>query len=56
MEKQERIEFLKKEILKHNEAYYKNDNPDGEVIVRWRAHANLLFTNWIHHYVNQGKF
>ena len=27
MEKQERIEFLKKEILKHNEAYYKNDNP-----------------------------
>lgn len=38
------------------ENYYKNDNPDGEVIVRWRAHANLLFTNWIHHYVNQGKF
>lgn len=27
MEKQERIEFLKKEILRHNEAYYKNDNP-----------------------------
>lgn len=37
------------------ENYYKNDNPDSEVIVRWRAHANLLFTNWIHHYVNQGK-
>ena len=27
MEKQDRIEFLKKEILKHNEAYYKNDAP-----------------------------
>ncbi len=27
MEKQERIDFLKKEILKHNEAYYKNDKP-----------------------------
>jgi DNA ligase (NAD+) len=27
MEKQNRIEFLKKEILKHNEAYYKNDKP-----------------------------
>lgn len=29
----DRIEFLKKEILKHNEAYYKNDSPlisDGE--------------------------
>ncbi|MDD2839805.1 MAG: NAD-dependent DNA ligase LigA [Rickettsiales bacterium] len=27
MEKQQRIEFLKKEILKHNGAYYKNDKP-----------------------------
>ncbi|HSQ98104.1 MAG TPA: NAD-dependent DNA ligase LigA [Rickettsiales bacterium] len=27
MDKQQRIDFLKKEILKHNEAYYKNDKP-----------------------------
>ncbi len=26
-QKQERIDYLKKEILKHNEAYYKNDSP-----------------------------
>ena len=26
-EKEKRIEFLKKEIEKHNEAYYKNDSP-----------------------------
>ena len=27
MEKQQRIDFLKKEILKHNEAYYGKDKP-----------------------------
>lgn len=27
MEKQQRIDYLKKEILKHNEAYYRNDAP-----------------------------
>ena len=33
--------------------YYKNDDPDQGVIVRWRAHANLLFTNWLNYYVYQ---
>lgn len=30
--------------------YYLDDNPAMEPIVRWRAHANLLFTNWINYY------
>lgn len=31
--------------------YYKNNDPNSSPIVRWRAHANLLFTNWIQYYV-----
>lgn len=33
--------------------YYKNDNPDQEPVVRWRGHANLLFTNWLNYFVYQ---
>lgn len=33
--------------------YYENDNPNNCPIVRWRAHANLFFTNWINYYVYQ---
>ncbi len=33
--------------------YYRNDNPDEQPIVTWRAHANLLFSNWINYYVYQ---
>ena len=33
--------------------YYKNNDPEQGVIVRWRAHANLLFTNWLNYYVYQ---
>ncbi len=33
--------------------YYRNDNPALGPVVRWRAHANLLFTNWLNYYVYQ---
>ena len=33
--------------------YYRNDNPDLPPLVRWRAHANLLFSNWLNYYVYQ---
>ncbi|MBR2192358.1 MAG: homoserine O-succinyltransferase [Bacteroidaceae bacterium] len=33
--------------------YYEDDNPAKMPIVRWRAHANLLFTNWLNYYVYQ---
>jgi len=33
--------------------YYLNDNPDNEPLVRWRSHANLLFTNWLNYFVYQ---
>ena len=33
--------------------YYKGDDPDQGPLVTWRAHANLLFTNWLNYYVYQ---
>jgi homoserine O-succinyltransferase len=33
--------------------YYPCDNPKKEPIVSWRAHANLLFCNWLNYYVYQ---
>ena len=33
--------------------YYMHDNPEEGVVVRWRAHANLLFTNWLNYFVYQ---
>lgn len=33
--------------------YYLNDNPDNAPLVRWRSHANLLFTNWLNYFVYQ---
>lgn len=33
--------------------YFPNDDPNSEPVIRWRAHANLLFTNWLNYYVYQ---
>lgn len=33
--------------------YYKDDDPDKYPVVRWRAAANLLYTNWLNYYVYQ---
>jgi len=33
--------------------YYLNDDPNNEPLVRWRSHANLLFTNWLNYFVYQ---
>ena len=35
----------------HN--YYRNNDPAQGPVVRWRGHANLLFTNWLNYYVYQ---
>ena len=35
------------------ENYYPNDDDTCEPIVRWRAHANLLFSNWLNYFVYQ---
>lgn len=33
--------------------YFPDDDPEKPPIVRWRAHANLLFANWLNYYVYQ---
>lgn len=33
--------------------YYPGDDPAREPVVRWRGHANLLYTNWLNYYVYQ---
>lgn len=33
--------------------YYIDNNPSNPPIVKWRSHANLLFTNWLNYFVYQ---
>lgn len=33
--------------------YFPNDDPSRKPIVRWRSHANLLFSNWLNYFVYQ---
>ncbi len=35
------------------ENYYPDDNPSLTPRIHWRAHATLLFTNWLNYYVYQ---
>ncbi|MGD0337243.1 MAG: homoserine O-succinyltransferase [Bacteroidota bacterium] len=35
------------------ENYFPNNDPTKMPIVRWRSHANLLFSNWLNYYVYQ---
>jgi homoserine O-succinyltransferase len=33
--------------------YYDHDDPDREILVRWRCHGNLFFSNWVNYCVYQ---
>ena len=35
------------------ENYYPNDDPSLDPIVSWRAHGQLMYTNWMNYYVYQ---
>jgi homoserine O-succinyltransferase len=35
------------------ENYYPGNDPSKAPVIRWRAHASLLFTNWLTSYVDQ---
>lgn len=35
------------------EGYYIDNDPSNRPLVRWRSHANLLFTNWLNYFVYQ---
>ena len=53
---------LKKEYLRDKKqgleieipkAYFPDDDPGKPPVVRWRGHANLLFSNWLNYHVYQ---
>lgn len=33
--------------------YYRNNDPSKDIIVRWKSHGNLLFSNWLNYCVYQ---
>ena len=33
--------------------YYKDNDPSKDPVVKWRSHANLLFSNWLNYFVYQ---
>lgn len=33
--------------------YYQDNNPKNKPLVKWRSHANLLFSNWLNYFVYQ---
>ena len=35
------------------ENYFENDDPNNEPILKWRAHGQLLYTNWLNYFVYQ---
>lgn len=37
------------EVPRH---YYRDDDPGNAPLVRWRAHGNLLYANWLSYYVS----
>jgi len=56
------IDTLEKEYLRDKNAglpihvpanYYPNDDDSRPPLVRWRGHANLLYSNWLNYFVYQ---
>ena len=39
--------------IKIPENYFPNDDPTKEPLVSWRAHANLIYSNWLNYFVYQ---
>jgi homoserine O-succinyltransferase len=33
--------------------YFPDDDPTKEPLVKWRSHANLLYSNWLNYFVYQ---
>ena len=53
LDKEYKRDFGKRDDVEMPKNYYLNDNPENRPLVTWRAHANLLFSNWINYYVYQ---
>ena len=52
--KEEYIRDLKKGLdIEMPKNYFPNDDPTKVPVVKWKGHANLLFSNWLNYYVYQ---
>ena len=48
-----RRDLGKREDVEMPKNYYKDNDPHQAPLVTWRAHANLMFSNWINYYIYQ---
>ena len=53
LDKEYKRDFGKRDDVEMPKNYYRDNNPAEGPLVTWRAHANLLFSNWINYYVYQ---
>lgn len=53
LDKEYRRDVGKRDDVEMPVNYYEGNNPCNKPVVRWRAHANLMFSNWINYYVYQ---
>ncbi len=53
LDKEYRRDVGKRDDVEMPVNYYRDDNPANPPLVKWRAHANLFFSNWINYYVYQ---
>jgi homoserine O-succinyltransferase len=53
LDKEYRRDVGKRDDVEMPINYYRDDDPSKGPLVTWRAHANLLFSNWINYYVYQ---
>lgn len=53
LDREYRRDCGKRDDVEMPKNYYRNDDPENEPLVTWRAHANLLFCNWINYYIYQ---
>ena len=48
-----RRDLGKRDDVEMPKNYYKDNDPHQAPFVTWRAHANLMFSNWINYYIYQ---
>ena len=53
LDKEYRRDLGKRDDVDMPVNYYEGDDPSRRPVVTWRAHANLMFNNWINYYVYQ---
>ncbi len=53
LDKEYRRDMGKRDDVEMPINYYRDNDPDKGPYVTWRAHANLLFSNWVNYYVYQ---